>query len=120
MPEPAKSLGPSDQLIHAAVQISKGTTALIVGADQIKVSQRHEEHQIDGASCVSKQRSPQQIDKKGPNNLVDLQTGGGGLYLRPCVEAPDRIDLNGVGPLHVWDYTKKALIICHSIRGHPV
>ena len=87
MPEPIKSLGPSDQLIHAAVQISKSTTAPIVGANQIKVPQRHEEHQIDGASCVSKQCSPQQIDEKGLNDLVYLSTRSSSLYPRTRVKA---------------------------------
>ena len=42
------------------------------------------------------------------------------LYLRKRVKAPNRIYLNGVGPLHIWDHTKKTLDIRHSICSHPM
>ena len=120
MPKPVEPLSPSDQLIHATEQISEGAAAPIKSTDQIKVPQRHEEHQINGASCVSKQRSPQQIDEKGPNDLVYLSTRSGSLYPLSRVKAPDRIYLNGMGPLHVWDHTKEALNVRHSICSHPM
>ena len=58
VPKPAEPLSPSDQLVHAAVQVSEGTTAPVECAEQVQIPQRHEEHQVDGAGCVSKQRSP--------------------------------------------------------------
>ena len=59
MPKPAEPLGPSEQLVHAAVQVSEGTTAPVECVDQVQIPQGHEEHQIDRASCISKQHGPQ-------------------------------------------------------------
>ena len=120
MPKSTKSLGPSDQLIHATVQVSEGAATPIKSTDQVQVPQRHEEHKINGAGHVSKQSGPKQVDKEGANNLIYLCTGGSSLYPLSCIMAPDRVDLDGMGPLHVWDHAKKALNVRHSICSHPV
>ena len=62
VPKSTKSLGPSDQLIHATVQVSEGAAAPIKSTDQVQVPQGHEEHKINGAGCVSKQSGPQQVN----------------------------------------------------------
>ena len=120
MPKSVKSLGPSDQLIHATVKVSEGAATPVKSTDQVQVPQRHEEHEVDGAGRVSKQSGPKQVDKEGANNLIYLCAGSSSLYPLSCIMASDLVDLNGMGPLHVWDHTKKALNVRHPIRSRPV
>ena len=118
IPEATKPAGPSNELVHAPVKISKGSRTPVKSVDEVHIPQGHQKHQISRARGIIEKGSAQQIEDEGSDHLINLSRSDDVRCCYTRVIGTDRVKLHCVGPLHGRNHVEQSLNIVDVCRGH--